>query len=127
MAPWYMLLDAIAVLGNALSIPHEREKLMRLEQKLIDTVHDKTCQQLEMRPMTSHNRRLVHALAKLYGFEFAMWSPSSGAADVTSCVGTTTGVEPGGVSDTMGVTLVRKKVSLSHDILLSLKQCPLSR
>jgi len=60
----------IATLRSALSLPREREKLLRLEDELVRTVHDKAIERLEMQPMSSYDRTLVQALADIYGFEF---------------------------------------------------------
>ena len=81
-------------LSKALAIPREREKLVRLEQKLIDTVRDETCTRLEMQPMALYNRQMVHALAERFGFDFTTCEPPAGSDN--------------GKGQMMGVTLVKR-------------------
>lgn len=87
---------AEAGLRQALAIPREREKLLRLEQKLVATIQDESTARLEMQPMTQANRDLVQALADFFGFDAFSWKPR----DVN--VG-----DSDGVGQLIGVTLVR--------------------
>jgi len=94
-------------LRQALALPREREKLLRLEQKLVATTNDGS-ERLELQPMNSYNRQLVQALAELYGFEFTISdAPSSGAPAASADGGGGGGGGGNAPGQAMGVTLVK--------------------